>query len=281
MDFFDKKTQSFTVSFKSFSRSFPHITPLSILGYLPHKSSMVNYTFDTFNFSLITRGKGFYQHGKSCKYEISAPCVITQWPNEKMKYGPIDDSWEEIYLIYDATCMDYFTNCGFISQQRRWWKIMQNASFIQSCEQLLSHAQKQTSPEIADQIDRLAEQVILTSLLPCKQIIDSKGKTILAIKELIDSKPCYKYNFTALAAKYNLSESVFRRSWRKYVGVPPQHYLIEQRMKIARKMLLETTLNISEIAWQLGYEDALYFSRLFHKFTGTSATTYRYNIRGD
>ena len=158
---------------------------------------------------------------------------------------------------------------------------MQKSNFCQNYEQLLLHAQKPTSPELADQIDRFAEQIILASLLPPRQVIDSKVRAILAIKELIDSKPCLKYNFTTLAAEYNLSESVFRRSWRKHIGIAPQHYLIEQRMKMARKMLLETTLNISEIAWQLGYEDALYFSRLFHKFTGTTATTYRYNIRGD
>jgi YesN/AraC family two-component response regulator len=44
-------------------------------------------------------------------------------------------------------------------------------------------------------------------------------------------------------------------------------------------MLLTTSKSIQEIAYELGYDDALYFSRVFKKRIGVSPTTYRANNR--
>ena len=40
-------------------------------------------------------------------------------------------------------------------------------------------------------------------------------------------------------------------------------------------MLLYTSLNIKEIAINLGFDDYAYFTRLFTKVTGLSPTSYR------
>jgi AraC family transcriptional regulator, transcriptional activator of pobA len=43
----------------------------------------------------------------------------------------------------------------------------------------------------------------------------------------------------------------------------------------AQRLLLHTSLSISEVAYQLNFEDAAYFSRLFKKNTGTSPKEFR------
>ena len=45
----------------------------------------------------------------------------------------------------------------------------------------------------------------------------------------------------------------------------------------AQKLLRHTSLSISEVAYQLNFEDAAYFSRLFKKHTGTSPKGFREN----
>lgn len=45
----------------------------------------------------------------------------------------------------------------------------------------------------------------------------------------------------------------------------------------AQKLLLHTSLSISEVAYQLNFEDAAYFSRLFKKNTGSSPKEFREN----
>jgi len=46
-------------------------------------------------------------------------------------------------------------------------------------------------------------------------------------------------------------------------------------MANAQSLLESTEYNISEIAEAVGYDNPLYFSRLFHKHIGVSPTVYR------
>jgi YesN/AraC family two-component response regulator len=45
-------------------------------------------------------------------------------------------------------------------------------------------------------------------------------------------------------------------------------YLAGKRIQAAKELLLTADLNISEVAYQTGFNDPLYFSRLFKKMTG-------------
>lgn len=73
----------------------------------------------------------------------------------------------------------------------------------------------------------------------------------------------------------NMSKSWFIRSFRVRTGVTPQRYLTDLRLTEAKELLSSSSLNIGEIAAFCGYENALYFSRIFRKYTGTSPTAYR------
>ena len=68
----------------------------------------------------------------------------------------------------------------------------------------------------------------------------------------------------------NMSKSWFIRSFRARTGETPQRYLTNIRLSQARELLSSSSLNIGEIAAFCGYENALYFSRIFRKYMGLS-----------
>lgn len=47
----------------------------------------------------------------------------------------------------------------------------------------------------------------------------------------------------------------------------------------AKRQLLATSLQVNQIAWHLGYEDASYFTRFFKKHTGSSPESFRQNFK--
>ena len=49
----------------------------------------------------------------------------------------------------------------------------------------------------------------------------------------------------------------------------------ERLLKHAKWQLLHTTRPVKEIAWEIGFADELYFSRLFRRATGCSPTAFR------
>lgn len=82
-----------------------------------------------------------------------------------------------------------------------------------------------------------------------------------------------------LAGMEYLSVSRYAALFRQMTGLSPQQYLIDLRLRNARELLRATNLSIGEVARSVGYEDALYFSRLFHRHTGQTPREFRLSHR--
>lgn len=80
------------------------------------------------------------------------------------------------------------------------------------------------------------------------------------------------------AREHGMSVSYFIRKFREYTQTTPAQYLLSLRISMAQSLLENTGQSISEIASSVGYENPLYFSRLFHKMTGVSPSTFRKQI---
>ena len=77
------------------------------------------------------------------------------------------------------------------------------------------------------------------------------------------------------AASLHMSTCWFIRSFKQYVGIPPLQYLTSIRINKAKELLESTDCPVSEIGSIIGYENPLYFSRIFKKQTGLSPAAYR------
>jgi AraC-like DNA-binding protein len=80
------------------------------------------------------------------------------------------------------------------------------------------------------------------------------------------------------AEKNHVSTSWFIRNFKLYVGSTPMQFILQKSICNAEALLLNTEYNINEIAQIVGYDNALYFSRMFKKIKGISPSEYRKNI---
>ena len=62
------------------------------------------------------------------------------------------------------------------------------------------------------------------------------------------------------------------------MGMSPMHYLNYQRIEKAKDFLLSNSMTISNISRLVGFDDPLYFSRVFKKYTGASPQAYYQNL---
>lgn len=67
-----------------------------------------------------------------------------------------------------------------------------------------------------------------------------------------------------------VSESYFRKKFNECTGMSPIEYRNRLRFTEARKLFMNEHLNIQEIAEQLGFSDASYFTKLYKKYNGAS-----------
>ncbi|CAM4442786.1 AraC family transcriptional regulator [Paenibacillus endophyticus] len=84
-----------------------------------------------------------------------------------------------------------------------------------------------------------------------------------------------------LAQQMNYTPQYVSRKFKELTGCSPLDYVIQLRMDLARKMLRDTAATLQEVADYVGYQDNIYFNRMFKKQTGITPGQYRKKYRSD
>lgn len=86
----------------------------------------------------------------------------------------------------------------------------------------------------------------------------------------------FESNFSTndLYQHVNMSQSTLYRKLQVLIGISPNELIRKIRIKVACKLLLEKKLNVSEIAYNLGFSDPKYFSNIFKKEMGLSPSEF-------
>lgn len=78
-----------------------------------------------------------------------------------------------------------------------------------------------------------------------------------------------------LSVKAHMNRSAFFKVFKDQFGITPVEYINRERVKLAKHLLSDSSLSITEISWQSGFNDVNYFVRLFKKTEGITPGTYR------
>ena len=112
--------------------------------------------------------------------------------------------------------------------------------------------------------------------------IGARNQTKHGAQELFESVSDYIHthymdviSVSSLAQQNGVNENRLFYVFQKFAGMGPGDYLRTYRLNRARDLLVTSSTPIGEIAAQVGYPDALYFSRIFKKHFGVSPSRFR------
>ena len=91
-----------------------------------------------------------------------------------------------------------------------------------------------------------------------------------ALKQRIENDFRQRLSMSTLAKEFKVTPGHMARTFRMIVGISPLEYLHRLRLEEAYRLLSVTSMNVSEAASEVGFDDANYFSRLFRKKMGMS-----------
>ena len=83
----------------------------------------------------------------------------------------------------------------------------------------------------------------------------------------------------AYAAALNISTSYLNEAVKDTTGLPVSYWIQQEVVIEAKRLLYYTDKTVKEIAYELGFDDHAYFSRLFVKAEGITALTFRKQYR--
>jgi len=120
-------------------------------------------------------------------------------------------------------------------------------------------------------------QIFIESISEDGNCNNSLNRVISHINTIINSHPDRNISLNDLKDIACLSKSQLIRSFKKEFFMTPLEYILRQRIKIACKLLVNSTLNIGEIAYISGFTDSNYFSRQFKQRVGMSPREFQKN----
>lgn len=129
-----------------------------------------------------------------------------------------------------------------------------------------------------DMIRLFLRHIFLTINRYIKEGKQTKNDTINDIERAVHyfnenySKPI---SIEQYASEHLMSVNWFIHNFKNVMKVPPMQYIVSLRIAAAKGYLENSNKNITEIANTIGYDNALYFSRLFRKYTGVTPSEYR------
>lgn len=97
----------------------------------------------------------------------------------------------------------------------------------------------------------------------------------------IDANARRDIDLATAAQVAGLSSHHFLRIFSAVVGVTPHQYLIRARLRDAARLLVESDRPITEVAFDVGFNDVSNFVRTFRRAAGASPRTFRRGGRGD
>lgn len=104
---------------------------------------------------------------------------------------------------------------------------------------------------------------------------DRNQVLIYRVCDFIDQHYMEDLSLEQVAGVIGFSPFYFTKLMKEYLDMSFVDYLSTVRIRRAKQLLATTQLTVKEVACQVGYEDANYFSRVFKRFEGITPSQYK------
>jgi len=120
--------------------------------------------------------------------------------------------------------------------------------------------------------------LMITSLITAMQDEEPLSEKVQYIQdEIMEHFSEPKFDLEKMIKEKNFNYDYLRKQYKKETGYSPLEYLTRLRMKKAEGMLASMSnkeYQIAEVAENCGYDNALYFSRVFKKYYGCAPSEF-------
>lgn len=226
----------------------------------------------------ITKGSGYFS-SQSCKpQKIQAGTMLLLFPGEWHSYYPDKETgWDEYWVGFRGMHIDRRVEKRFFTREEPIHKIGLSATIVGLYNDILKFASEEKSG-YQQMISSIVLHILGTVYYKNRNqafkntyVIDKINEARILMKEQVENS----ISVEELAAKLGLGYSWFRRMFKEYTGVSPAQYQQQQKLLRAKELLTSSSLNISEIAYSLKFENAGQFSTFFKKKEGVTPSEFR------
>lgn len=233
---------------------------------------------DHFLLHYILSGKGVYIVDEKT-YNLSEGDFFLARIGEEVFFQADEfDPWEYCWVGFNGSEVPYIlSNTDFKNTKNH---LVHQNSHDEEIKEIFDNFFKHTGNTLADVMRMTSGLYLIFSILieEKSKALQLQGKNydlLIEISEYIE-KNLSNTNLSVknICQKFGLSPSTLYRMFVKETALSPIEYIIEHRMKCACILMRSEKQSISEIAYKVGYNDPLYFSKHFKKIFKLSPTSF-------
>ena len=234
-----------------------------------------------FQLLYIASGKAHF-HFDGKEQIVTAGHMVLYRPKEPQKYEYYGEDQTEVYWVhftggnvtnilrsYGITDDKKVFYCGSGLDYKNLFRSMINE--LQMCKENYAEMLEMYLRQIFIMLKRYFTDSLKTDNA---HVIEEIDKATLYFNEHYSEE----ISIEEYAQNNHFSISWFIRNFKHCTGSTPMQYILSKRIYNAEILLHDSTYNVTEIAEIVGYDNPLYFSRIFKKVKGLSPSEYRKNI---
>lgn len=228
----------------------------------------------------ISKGEGIFEANGLPPQKIGSGTLFLLFPDIWHRFRPEKSvGWEEYWIGFNGDYAKYLLEQKCFSPENPIINIGFIPEFLDTFTNLIETMEndnvlfkKMASFHLINLLG-----IAYASVLNTNNGYSKKKQIIHKIQNDIHKNWNKNINFEALCHKYGISYSWFRKSFKEILDTPPSQYLLMLRLRNATRIIQETDLCISQVAFECGFQSAYYFSRIFKQKMKMNPTNVRKN----
>ncbi len=227
--------------------------------------------FDQWALVYMVAGKGFYRDTKMEQTVLPGTWILII-PGVAHSYGPLPgEKWHEVYITFRGPIFELWHEYGYFSSTRPIGNWLPPAKGVPRLREFF----KQTERSNCTGLQAICLfQNLLSEIFNHHQNPSLHYPAWLTRACSILEKGTNQ-SIAQIATVCGMGYESFRKKFEHYMGVPPAHYAMKQKIEQARHLMAMRQLTNKEISELLGFYDEFHFSKTFSRLTGQTPRQFR------
>lgn len=220
----------------------------------------------------VTEGSGQFVGEDGRRRRVQAPSVMWLFPGVPHDYGPDRQGWREHWVLFEGTSARALQSVG------AWSPVVPVAPARLGLHERIAPSFAKLRALLAMPNDRAALIAATTTHhligIAAESVVSARDRAESVIEAMAGSA-FVQLSVADRARQFGLTEDALRNHVLEATGLSPHEFIIQIRLSQAQVLLAETSMSVSAVGRQVGYDDPGYFSRLFRSRVGVAPLAFR------
>lgn len=252
---------------------YPFFIEMAGISYCDGTYKIERKNSNLYCFEYIIKGKGTVIINDEVYTPVEGDIYILQKGSNHKYYSDKENPWIKIWFNIKGNLIDQLMQVYKLNKIHHIPNLDLKELFLKFIS--TSKSTTDSTEEIFNKAAIIFHEIILNIHSRVKVLKVARDPLALTLKEYLDK------HVEDNVSLQNLSDLIFKsvsqtiRLFKREFGITPYDYLLLNRIETAKLLLLNSNMQINEIAFKLNFSDEHYFSNYFKTKVGLSPLKFR------